>query len=367
MKKIAIDISCITRPHNGISRFAENIVIEMIKNKKYFFFLFSDKKFKLFKEKKNVKIFSSNLNFKGSKFFWQQVMLPFILFRHKINILFVPNHRVPIFTFKNLKIYSTIHDLVTFRYPDSMRFFGMILDRLLLPIAIKKSEKIMCVSKFTKKELEFFFPKYKNKYEMSYPGSNLIDKNFFDSINGNKKKFLKLKKKFFIYVGTIEPRKNIKNLIIAYNSLLKKKLIDLNFLIIGNKGWGRVDINSIVNNLNLNNRIHWIKNANDKSLVLFYLNCEFLVLPSIYEGFGLPVLEALKFNKKVLISRNSPMQEIFCNYGVTIDPHSIDSISNGLLEISKNKFENRKLSLAKHLRQFSWTKCTKNYFRLMEN
>jgi glycosyltransferase involved in cell wall biosynthesis len=367
MKKIAIDISCITKPHNGISRYAENIVTEMIKNEKYFFFLFSDKKNKFFKEKKNVKIHCSNFNFKGSKFFWQQLLLPFFLLRHKINILFVPNHRVPIFTPKKLKIYSTVHDLVAFRFPNTMKFLGMILDRLLLPIAIKKSEKIMCVSKFTKKELVSFFPKYKDKYEISYPGSNLKEKISIDLANDNKKKMPKSKKNFFIYVGTVEPRKNIKNLIYAYNYLLKKKLIDLNFLIIGNKGWGSVDVNKIINNLNLNKHIHWKKNVNDKSLVLFYLNCEFLVLPSIYEGFGLPVLEALKFNKKVLISRNSPMQEIFCNYGVSIDPHSVDSISNGLLKISKKKFKNRKLVLAKHLSQFSWTKCTKNYFRLLEN
>ena len=364
MKKVAIDISSISFLDNGITRFTKNIVAEMIKNKNCFFYIFSNSNAKFFKNKKNIKVIQSNLKFKGSMLIWQQLILPILLFKYKIDILWCPTHRVPVFKILKYKIYVTIHDVVSLRFPQTMKYFGKLIDKILLPIAIKNANKVICVSRFTKKELEFFFPNYKNKFELSYPGSNLIKKKL-NKIKKNEKNLFK-KNKFFIFVGTIEPRKNIEKLIFAYSSLLKKNLINLNFFIIGNQGWGHLRLDDLIKSLNLDKNVFWFKNIDDKSLANFYYSCEFLALPSIYEGFGLPVLEALTFNKKVLISENSPMQEIYCKFGITVNPYSVKSIENGLLYITKNKFEKQKSFLKDNLKKFSWLNCAKKHSSIMK-
>lgn len=356
-KKIGIDISSISNNKNGISRYTYSLVSELIKYNSYEFYLFSNKKNFFFSNIKNVNIVRINTKFKIPRIFWQTFILPFQLSKHKIEIFWSPTHRISPFINGKIKIYSTVHDLVCKRYPETMKFFGKILDNFYLPIALKKSNKIISVSKFTKKEIINFFPQYGQKIKVIYPGSDL------------KKILIKNKKKnkinYILFVGTIEPRKNILFIIKAFKKMLKTKHKKIKLYFIGQRGWGNLNLNELIRNEKINHKVKWFSDINDKKLVQFYENSDLVILPSLYEGFGLPILEALNLNKKVLYSKKSPMSEIAKNFGTSVNPNSIVSIAKGLSQ-ALNKKPPNKNDLKKHLMFFSWKNSAKQILQIFE-
>ena len=154
----------------------------------------------------------------------------------------------------------------------------------------------------------------------------------------NKKKN---KKNYILFVGTIEPRKNILFIIRAFKKMLKTKHKKIKLYFIGQRGWGNLNLNELIRNEEINHKAKWFSDINDKKLVQFYENSDLVILPSLYEGFGLPILEALNLNKKVLYSKKSPMSEIAKKFGTSVNPNSIVSIAKGLSQALNKKPPNK--------------------------
>jgi glycosyltransferase involved in cell wall biosynthesis len=161
---------------------------------------------------------------------------------------------------------------------------------------------------------------------------------------------------YLLFVGTLEPRKNLLRLLTSYSRLpvsIKNKAI---LVIAGGKGWGGVDIKKTVRKLDLERHVRLVGYVDDTMLAALYKNALFLAMPSIYEGFGLPITEAMAHGTPVLTSNNSSMPEVAGEAGLLVDPLSVDSIQKGLIELLSNaKLRNRLASRAKDsAKRFDW-------------
>jgi len=221
----------------------------------------------------------------------------------------------------------TIYDLTAIFMPEFHRAETIDLQKRKLRFANEYCQGIICISESTKKDLLKYYPSFKKKkIIIAYPGINLLinqsitkeEEIFDDIVFLTKKNGQRLsEKKYLLYFGTFEPRKNIISLINSFINLHEKKEIssDLKLVLIGGEGWGDIK-KMIIDYLNENFPIKSKSNIilfnylSDKYLFTLIKNAYATVYPSLYEGFGLPVLESMKLGTPVICSNNSSLPEV---------------------------------------------------------
>jgi len=181
-----------------------------------------------------------------------------------------------------------------------------------------------------------------------------------------------LKKKndrsFFLFVGTLEPRKNLTRLLQAYDSLPLSIKEKMKLVIVGGKGWGKVNLLDMITQLDLTEHVKVLGRVDDMALATLYANAQFLVMPSLYEGFGLPLVEAMSYGTPVLTANNSSMPEVAGNAGLLVDALDVESIADGLQEmITNNRLRERLAKNAKlNVSRFSWDNSAKKLITVFE-
>jgi glycosyltransferase involved in cell wall biosynthesis len=227
-----------------------------------------------------------------------------------------------------------------------------------MPINIKRADKIITVSKFSKCEIVKYYPKAKNKIKVIHLG---IDEKF--------KKLKNIKKKNqILYVGSINERKNFSRIIKAYELLNNK---NLKLLVVGN----------FLNNFNINDEskkllekayknknIEFKQNINNDELVKIYNESKLLLFPSFYEGFGLPPLEAMACGTPVIISNISSLPEVGGDAAVYCNPYDVEDIKEKI-EIILNNEELQKQMIEKGVKRvnfFTWEKAAKEHIKIFK-
>ena len=290
------------------------------------------------------------------KFLWSQIFLPFALYFNKnIDVFFSPAHYLP--RFCPVPQVVTIHDLAYLYFPDD--FTKKDLWQLInwTNLSIKKATQIIAVSKTTKKDIVKNYQINENKISVVYNGFEKQDqrsniKNQSDSLK------IKNKEKFILFVGTIQPRKNLSVLIDAFSEFaLTNK--DFKLIIVGKKGWLYNDIFEKVKIMKLKDKIIFAGHVDDNELVGYYKNAFCLVLPSLYEGFGIPVLEAMSYGCPVISSFTSALPEVGGDASLYFDPKNSGDLLEKLRELKDNKELRKELILKgrQRIKNFSWEKC----------
>ncbi len=256
---------------------------------------------------------------------------------------------------KELKKATIVHDLVYFRYPETVDKKIALQQEKRLSLVKTESKLIIADSQQTKKDLQEFLKIPTKKIEVIYPGVEIEKINKKD-IRDTLKKF-KIKKKFILTVGKIEPRKNIQRLVEAFDQIKNK---DLELVVIGAPGWGT--------KLKPRRNVRLLGYVTDQELSHLYNSCYFFVYPSIWEGFGYPVIEAMKYGVAVATSNTSSLKEIAEGYALLFDPNKTGEIKKSLelligdkklrLELSKKGLQRSKL--------FSWENYYKNLIRVLK-
>ena len=178
-----------------------------------------------------------------------------------------------------------------------------------------------------------------------------------------KEKYV-IKKPFFIFVSTIEPRKNLERIIKAFK-IFKEKNPEYNLLIMGRYGWKSKKTIEIIKR---DKSIIHLNNVPDEDLIYFYNLAECLLYPSLYEGFGLPVLEAMRCGCPVITSNTSSMPEVGGNAVILVNPRSIIEIKNSMEKIKNKSLRENLIKLGlKRSKDFSWKKCAKETLGVYEN
>ena len=155
----------------------------------------------------------------------------------------------------------------------------------------------------------------------------------------------------------------------AFSSLSQSVKDNALFVIAGGKGWGGVNIDEVVYDLGLTNNVFLPGYVDELSLACLYANAQFLVMPSLYEGFGLPLVEAMAHGVPVLTSNNSSMPEVAGDAGLLVDPEDVDSIAAGLNQLITNKELRSRLAANAKINagRFNWDESAKRTLAVFEN
>jgi len=304
--------------------------------------------------------------------------IPYMVKSSNINILHIPEHHhsfiMPFFVNK-AKVIVTIHDLVPIlftktqlsRHPyNNFRFwwrwnftFKLIRNRIDFVIADSENTKNDCIKHLKIPE---------EKIKVIYIAADEIYRPL-DSTEEVKKEIKKynINSQFILFVGTLESRKNIPNLIKAFYKL-KNRGITHKLVITGKKGWNYAEIFKTVEKLNLQKDIIFTDYVPEEDLVKLYNAAEVFVYPSIYEGFGLPPLEAMSCGCPVITSNISSLPEVVGDAGITIDPYNIEELANKMYEVLINEDLRKELSTKglERAKLFSWKKAAEETWQVYE-
>jgi glycosyltransferase involved in cell wall biosynthesis len=269
-----------------------------------------------------------------SRIFYEQFVLPYKLKKLKPDILFTPSVAIPAF-YKG-KFYTTIHDIAYKRIKKKYPFLRRIYVASMTKLAIKKSDTVFTVSKFSKKELTEEFNKEK-KIIVTY---NAVDENFFNDFSEKDKQDFKRKynlpEKYFLYVGAIEPSKNLDKLFLAFAEFLKKCNTKYYLALTSGIRWNENELLDIIYQLNIKEDVIHLPYISEKELPLLYKCSTALAYLSSYEGFGLPVLEGMAAGIPVVSSDLESIRE-FSDDGIFIvNPHNISEIVKTFQLIAEN-------------------------------
>ena len=296
------------------------------------------------------------------KFLWSQIALPLFLYQHKnIDVYFSPAHYLPHFC--PVPQVVTIHDLAYLYFPEDFTKKDLWQLKNWTKFSVSRARQIIAVSKTTKKDIVKNYGIDETKINVIYNGYEKMSNKLkipFDFAQG--------KEKFILFVGTIQPRKNLEVLVDAFSKFSQTNK-DFRLVIVGKKGWLYESIFKKVKMTKLEKKIIFTDYVTDSELIKYYKNAFCLVLPSLYEGFGIPVLEAMSYDCPTIVSMTSSLLEVGGDASLYFDPKNSDDLLEKLNTLHENK-ELRKELISKgrqRIKDFSWEKCGRETLSILRS
>jgi len=281
--------------------------------------------------------------------------------KEKIDVFFSPTHYLPFFT--PLPSVVSILDVSYLEYPKLFKRRDLYQLKLWGGYSLRKSKKVITISHSSKDGIIKAYGIFSDKVIVAYPG--LAEKKNIKSMEDIERKY-GVKGKYILFVGTLQPRKNISRLIEAFSKLSDK---DLTLVVVGKKGWMYEEILSSPKEFGVSNRVLFLDTVGDEDLPTFYKNAQFFILPSLYEGFGLPVLEAMQYGCPVIISNVSSLPEAGGDAAMYVDPEDASDITEKMEKLLKDS--SLKEDLIKkgydQVKKFSWEKTAAQTIRVLED
>ncbi|HEC88422.1 MAG TPA: glycosyltransferase family 1 protein [Thermoplasmata archaeon] len=359
----------LNRPLTGVGNYLLNL-IENMKTKEDIY-LISYEKNPFYKDFKEV-IMKNPLPFLKGKphiYFWHiymQYKLPHMK-EIKLDILHSPENSTLFRKFKNIKKVVTVHDMILYIFGEIKNIIDFARYRFLMPRVLKTADRIIAVSNNTKRDLISYLGISEEKIEVIYEGVSKqykpLDKN---EVKIFKKKY-HLEEPFILYVGSFLPHKNIPALIKAFYKLKNQYQIK-NKLVLCGKKEKLTYILKLIKRLNLQKDIIFTRYIPTRELPYLYNAADLFVYPSLYEGFGLPPLEAMACGTPVITSNTSSLPEVVGDAGIMIDPHDVDELTKTIYEVLTDEKLRKELSNKglKRVKKFSWEKTAKETLKVYE-
>ncbi len=294
-------------------------------------------------------------------FLWTQWRLPLYLFNHPPKIIFSPSHYGPRFRPSKTKSITTIFDLAFLHFPQSFTKKDRWQLKKWTEYSVKKADLIFTISSSTKRDIVKNYQISEEKIQIIYPGSRLNHLNSTTPLYQKiKAKYQLEDKKYLLFVGTLQPRKNIVNLLQAFLNLQT----NIKLILVGRKGWlFEEKISPFLTPAIKSKRVIWLNFIPDNLLIEFYKKALFLILPSLWEGFGLPVVEAGYFSTPAIVSANSSLNELVKNPQQKIPPpFSVQEIQKTLermIKLDHKEYEKLSKQAQENSQRFSWLKTAK--------
>jgi glycosyltransferase involved in cell wall biosynthesis len=379
--KIGIDVRCLTKGRRtGVEEYTINLLKEVFRldtQNEYRLFFNSWKNSRAdltwLKEFPQVKLYKFKIPNKILNLcFWYLNWPKIDKMLGGVDIFFMPNILFGALSRKT-RLILTLHDLSFERYPETFSLKKRLWHYLLQPKKLcKRAEKIIAVSQSTKNDLVNLYKTNSEKISVIFSG---ISKKF-KIIDRNDKKLIAVKEKyqlpyrFILYLGTIEPRKNIISLVQAFNQFKKQaqaenkeELKKYKLVLAGQDGWLMKTIWREIDASPYRADILQINFVAEEDKEYFYNLSALFVYPSFFEGFGFPPLEAMRCGVPVIVSNSSSLSEVVDSGGILIDPDRPSEIAMAMREILTNKIlrENLIQKGLKQAQKFDWKKSAKKF------
>ncbi len=305
---------------------------------------------------------------------WKQVVLPIYCIVNRIDILFCTDYFLPLLPFPQKKV-VVFHDTFFFEHPKNYNPIWLKTFHLLALKALNKNTQIIVPSNYVKNRLEIFLPAMKGRIIVVYEAAKNMQMLKEESFELWRSKFEnKLNNdKFILYVGTLDHRKNLLNLVNAFCKVQENNQT-IQLIIAGDSprykyGNGKDALIQLINTLHLNERVRLIGRVNDTQLQYLYEQALFYAFPSLDEGFGLPIIEAMDKGLPVMAANNTALPEIGKDAAIYFSPYSLDEMTNAMetlinKDLLRNQLRNKGIERAKF---FSWEKAGREIETIFKN
>jgi glycosyltransferase involved in cell wall biosynthesis len=315
-------------------------------------------------DQKNVRIVSLSGK---NRFLWNLVTLPWFLFRHRVDA-YHTQYILPLCIPKRTRVLLHIHDVSFKAYPELIGWKDRFFLALLIPRSLRRASRILVPSQFTKDEIQRYYGTAEEKIVVI---PNAVSDVFLVTSVGEtalQEKY-SLPKRFILFVGTLQPRKNIPLLIRAFAEVTKQ-ISDIELVIVGNRQGHHFDstIDSVIEELDLSMKVHFPGYIAEEDLPGVMRCASLFVFPSFYEGFGIPLLEAMSQNVPVACSDISCLREVAGDAAQYFDPMSVASCQEKLYTLLIQKeLRESVVALGKSRSSFfSWKKSATLLSRVYE-
>ncbi|MEP5766281.1 MAG: glycosyltransferase family 1 protein [Halieaceae bacterium] len=348
--RIAVDARQLVPPLTGIGRYTENL-LRLLVNSGDQWFLYSDRQLSPaglpWLDSPAVTLRHGAARGRGLASLWH-ANVDFVRWarRDDIDVFWSPRHHLPFFLPRQLAGVVTIHDLVWRRYPESMPLANRWLERAAMGFSIRRARRVIAVSEFTAGEIAHFYPGCASPVQVVHEAARLLEAGTA----------VPLDPPYFLFVGTLEPRKNLALLLEAFAAFVAATDCPHRLVIIGAKGWGLPDLLAQARTLGIEQRVSVPGFVSDAELAGYYQAAAALVMPSLYEGFGLPLVEAMQYGVPLIVADRAALPEIAGDGALLVDPESVDQIQAALARVATD--DNVRGQLSRQSRQrgtdFSW-------------
>ena len=359
-------------PCDGHTVYCHNIIkeiIELDKENEYLLYHYGPAKFEFLKPGKNVQSISlergsliSRLLNRFHPYLWEEIRINAALQRFRPHVLFQVGHWLNFVHYPCKKIH-TIHDLA-FLHPEYKEYFPPELLKELVDFTlprVRESHYLIAVSENTKRDIISHF---------QVPGERIavighgFDNNIFNTDIEERREIcgrFSITEPFIVSVGVLQPRKNFQRLIKAFFSLKKTYNIPHKLVIVGGRAWQYEEIEDLPQSLGIMKEVIFTGYLPAEDLSYLVKNADLFVLPALYEGFGIPVIEAMACGVPVVAANAGSLPEVLGDAGLQFDPYSVDDIANRMRQALnsttlKEELVRRGLERA---RNFSWEKAAR--------
>ena len=290
---------------------------------------------------------------------WWAIGLPLFLRKHSFEIFHGTNYEVPLWNRQRNVL--TIHDLSLLLHPEYHEANLVRRARRRLPLMVRSAAMIIADTESIKREI---CEKLKVKPERVAVTPPAPRRSFFpapDLETLATRELLGIETDFILSVGTIEPRKNLLTLVRALDQILRTTELRPQLVIAGGEGWLMDELYSFIRSSGIGDRVRFTGYTSDEALRALYSSCRVCVYPSLYEGFGLPPLEAMACGAPVITSRIPAIVETVGRAAALIDPHNVTELSQSIVELWNDEQQRTRLSQAglKRAAEFTWERTAK--------
>lgn len=305
---------------------------------------------------------------------WEQLSLPIVAKRDNLDILHCLGNTGPLWKLSTLRLVLSLHDVIYLhsekKVPASLSIYGKIgryYRRFIVPRCASIADVIVTLSEFSKQDILSKIPNLKaSKIHVTYmscdPGFGISQS------DNNSPMFPNARRKYLLALGAEDPRKNTLTLVRSYLFLLERYNIEEDLIIVGYSGWEKSESYKLVKTSNAQSRVKYLSFVTHQELKSLYRNAVMFVYPSMYEGFGVPLLESFHSGCPVITSNQSSIPEVADNAALYVDPGSYENIAMTILRLRNDRDLQKELSIRGYDQaiSFTWNKTAQKILDLYE-
>lgn len=283
--------------------------------------------------------------------------------KNKIHLYHATSYIIP--SLIKAKAIVTVHDLIAIDFPKLCKNTSVIYFKLFLKKSLKKAEKIITVSETVKKDIIRHYKISPSKVKVIPLG---IDSVFEKTIDFNIRQKYNLPNRYILFVGNLEAKKNLERLFQAFKNLKSNTNLDHKFILVGKQGWKTNNLRKLAYQLKLDDQISFLDYVPKEDLPAIYSMADIFVFPSLYEGFGIPPLEAMACGTPVIVSNQGASPEICGEACLKVDPYQTNDIAKKIELILTNKDLQKELISKglKRSKKYTWERTAMETLKIYE-
>jgi glycosyltransferase involved in cell wall biosynthesis len=300
-------------------------------------------------------------------YIWFEWAIPKALKKHKIDVFLSPDNYASLRT--NVPTCLVVHDLAFEHYPKFVSKVNLFHYKKFVPKFIAKAKTIIAVSTFTKEDIVKQYGTDPRKIEVIYNGAHQS----FQPLTYEQKLAVKEKytngREFFLFTGSLHPRKNVINLLKAFVKFKRRLKSPMKLVIVGRMAWLAKEIEEAKAKMPFKDEVIWLGYVPLAELTQITGAAYAMVYPSLFEGFGIPILESLKTEVPVIASNTSSMPEVLGAAGILVNPLEVEEIANAMERLYKDENLRHKLVIQAKLQgaKFSWDRSAEELYKAVMN